>query len=502
MPDTIDETPENQSTEAAGASSQGGGGASTGDRTAADVWSDVGRSSSDNTSTADEASDVGDSDGVHEDDARLQSVPDSIATADADSVYEDDARLQSVPSTNIGSNTDGVYEDDARLQSVASTDSGAQRDAVHEDDSRLQSVPDDDRSADPDGVREDDARQQSVRDDWDGFRTETKTYAPSGKVDIRGDLYSSNDKDRVLHPSEGVGYPFDKSQTDVNVLNARIESLPADVQAALKRGDDNVRVTITAQSSREGSPEHNQDLSDARGQDMAHAMKELGVKSPIGVVPLGESRAEAAGHPDVDNPADRVATFEVQVTERVAPPIPTDTKPPENVDLPEFKAPTTKAEEVLHDIEKALPKKVVDVGTLPKTIWNAVKMQWLAGAAGYAGAADDVAKRASADGYSTGLLWGADGRTGKDLAHDFGQWEPGPNAMDKNIAKAGQDGFNKGLLEGFKQAQQLSPEQREQVWRQLEPELGNRGDRAGWSKEDWRYAAVQFRELALKKGEN
>jgi outer membrane protein OmpA-like peptidoglycan-associated protein len=458
VPESTEQSPDNQPTESAGASTKTDTATSTGDRSASDVWLEQGANTDENqTSTADGTSQAADSDGARLDDARLQSVADTDITVDSDGARLDDARLQ------------GVADTDMKL--VA------------------------------DGVREDEARLQSVRDDWDGVPIVTETHTPSGPVEFRGDLYSRDDKDRVMHPSDGVGYEFSKPNTDMKVLRDRIDSLPADIREALNRGDDDVRVKITASASRAGPPELNQDLTEARGEDMAKAMKELGVKSEIEVIPLGESRAAAAGAPDVDNPADRVATFEVEVTKHVPPPTPTETP---DVELPKFEVAKTKAEAVSESIDKELKKNPFTTNPV-EAAWRTAKMQWLGPASGYAGAAAEVAKSESRAGFAIGVVYAADGRTWEQTKDASWQKEPGTNTWDQNIAKAGQSSFNDGLVRGFEAGRDLSPGQREALWRelgrQLGPDLGGRGDPSNWSESDWkdhyREASYEFRKLHL-----
>jgi outer membrane protein OmpA-like peptidoglycan-associated protein len=328
------------------------------------------------------------------------------------------------------------------------------------------------------------AGDPQLRRHSDGVPTVTETHRPSGTVEFRGDFHSSDDRDRVLHPSEGVGYEFGKSKTDVKMVRARFESLPADIQRAAKRGDDNVRVSITASASRAGSEARNQKLSEDRGQDMAKALRDLGVKSPIDVTALGEGRAAAAGAPDVDNPADRVATFQVEVTKRITRPNPDKAPSSTDLDRPKFDTPKTKYEAVAEKIDDQL--KDMPSLELHEMIWYAVKMQWLAAAAGYAGASAAQAKDAMESGFALGVLYGADDRTAKRLKEDFGYYYPGPDAVDHANRKVRQNAYQQGLVEGFKQGRNLSPRQRESLWRELGRKLGDRGDSKDWSKKDWK----------------
>jgi hypothetical protein len=194
------------------------------------------------------------------------------------------------------------------------------------------------------------------------------------------------------------------------LLRDRIGSLPADIQRALERGDANARVTITSSASREGSEAHNQELSEARGRDMANAMRDLGVKSPVEVIALGESRAAAAGAPDIDNPANRVATIQVEVTKQVPQPDSTETPPPADADLPRFDVPRTNAEDVSESIDKKLSEiePPLELKDLPKM----VMLQYLPLASGYAGGKAEVAHSASVAGYATGVMYSAGGGTG------------------------------------------------------------------------------------------
>jgi outer membrane protein OmpA-like peptidoglycan-associated protein len=133
----------------------------------------------------------------------------------------------------------------------------------------------------------------------------------------------------VVHPADGVGYAFDSSKTDAKVLGERLSSFPDKVRDALKQGGENIKVEITAGASSIGSTSYNQKLSEARGQDMANAMRDMGVKADINIKAIGESQAVKAGAPKgVDNPADRVATIKVEVEQRAPQTGPAgDTKP-------------------------------------------------------------------------------------------------------------------------------------------------------------------------------
>jgi outer membrane protein OmpA-like peptidoglycan-associated protein len=118
----------------------------------------------------------------------------------------------------------------------------------------------------------------------------------------------------IVHPRDGVGFRHDSHTTDVNVLETRLAALPHEIQKALRDGGRDVWVEITAGASRTGSTAYNQSLSEARGKDMADGMRALGVNAEIKVNALGETAAAKAGGRDgVDNPADRVATFQVHV---------------------------------------------------------------------------------------------------------------------------------------------------------------------------------------------
>jgi hypothetical protein len=325
-------------------------------------------------------------------------------------------------------------------------------------------------------------------DDWDSDSVVIEAYGPSGKVEFRGDLHSSDNRDRVLHPSDGVGYEFNKSVTDVEMLRKRIESLPADIQAALKRGDANTRVTIVASASLPGSEAGNKVLSEARGQDMAKAMRDLGVKSAIETTAVGEGLAAEVDTPDVDNPASRVATFAVEIRKPVAPPDPIETPSPADDDHPVFEVPKTREEAVAEAIEKEL-KGVKPSLDLRKAISAGLKLQWLAAAAGYAGASASIAKDNMEAGFAEGMVVGADGRSAEQLADLFWQHEPTkgyPNDLDGKVA---QNNFNAGLKAGFKQANELSPDQRQRMSDEVKRALGDdawRGDESSWGTKEYR----------------
>ena len=399
----------------------------------------------------------------------------------------------------------------------------ADPDGVRQDDARLQSVPDTDITVDPDGVREDDARLQSVRDDWDGVPTEpvTVTYRPSGSVEFRGDLYSSDNKTRVIHPSEGVGFEFGKPDTDVEMLNDRIKSLPADIQEALKRGDDNVRVSITASASREGPPEHNQELSEDRGQNMKESMRDLGVKSDIHVTAVGEDRAAKAGARDDDNPADRVATFKVVAVEQRAPQeVPADDT--NVVGQLKFVVPETghefaarfldlfpvalSAEEAVLALAELHTESVflVDLG-VAFPIASAVIGQWVALGSGIAAGRELIAKDEMDSGYSVGVVLAADGRDLTYLGDHFLRESPTPNPNDQDAARIAQTVYNVGLVAGFKQAREFSTEKREGLLADIESRRGDeswRGERNTWSTRDWvnwyTDAAATFRDAHVR----
>jgi outer membrane protein OmpA-like peptidoglycan-associated protein len=327
-----------------------------------------------------------------------------------------------------------------------------------------------------------DAGRGTARTEYrDSDSTVTETYRPSGKVEFRGDLHSSDNRDRVLHPSEGVGYAFNKSETDLEMLRKRIESLPADIQEALKRGDDKARVTIVATASLPGSEAGNQVLSEARGQDMAKAMRDLGVKTAIDWTAVGEGPAAEVDTPDVDNPASRVATFAVEITKPAPPPDPTETPSPADAERPEFEVPKTKAEAESEAIDKILGD-IKPSFKLRKMIESAVKMQWLAAASGYAGAKAKEAKEGARSGFAKGVVYGADGREWEQLKEDFWRYEPGRNDADQNIAIAAQREFNNGLAEGFKRGRDLSARDREWLWREIGSPLSDGGDSSSWDR--------------------
>jgi outer membrane protein OmpA-like peptidoglycan-associated protein len=204
-------------------------------------------------------------------------------------------------------------------QPVASTPKEADRaDRPEVGTSQGQQAPTDGQGQVPEAVRLDQQARTENRTDQqspdrpDLVRAPADREQPNSAAQPGAKAGQEGSERDVIHPPNGVGYATDRHDTDRKVLQGRLDALPAGVQDALKQGGKDVSVQITAGASRSGPASYNQELSAARGQDMAKALRDLGVKADIHVDAVGESNAAKAGALDgTDNPADRKATMQV-----------------------------------------------------------------------------------------------------------------------------------------------------------------------------------------------
>jgi len=107
---------------------------------------------------------------------------------------------------------------------------------------------------------------------------------------------------------------------------------------------------------------------------------------------------------------------------------------------------------------------------------------------GYQEAAEEIAKRAAASGFSHGVVMGADGRKFSQLRAYFGNTIFPPNPFVPQGQKIETANYRLGLAAGFIQGKALSENQRANFWGDLSLRLGDqsyRGSIKQWSERDW-----------------
>lgn len=158
--------------------------------------------------------------------------------------------------------------------------------------------------------------------------------------------------------------------------------------------------------------------------------------------------------------------------------------------------------------------ELVDMGITAAEIFGeagilGVLSRFLSAAAGFlalgegcAEAAEEVAKKWSARGYSRGVVVGADGRKAVDLKARFGN-DIFPSGICET-AKVAKANYLAGLYFGFQHGRTLCPNQREWFWRDLGQRMGDQsslGPSSRWSDHErtlwYASAAGTFRNAHL-----
>lgn len=125
---------------------------------------------------------------------------------------------------------------------------------------------------------------------------------------------------------------------------------------------------------------------------------------------------------------------------------------------------------------------------------------------GYAEARTIVANERVASGMSHGVVMAADGRDASLLKDYFWESDPEPTADDDQEAGTiAQNAYNLGLVTGFRQALELSSDQKATIWKEIGDMIGdasNLGETKDWSDRDWISwyvtAGAKFREAHIK----
>jgi hypothetical protein len=124
---------------------------------------------------------------------------------------------------------------------------------------------------------------------------------------------------------------------------------------------------------------------------------------------------------------------------------------------------------------------------------------------GYAEARSDIAKDRLASGMSKGIVMAADGRDASLLKSYFWESDPESNPVDEEAGRIAQNAYNLGLVAGYRQALELTNDQKATIWKEIGDLIGDSsylGDPKDWDERawiDWYVAAgAKFRGAHLQ----
>ena len=123
---------------------------------------------------------------------------------------------------------------------------------------------------------------------------------------------------------------------------------------------------------------------------------------------------------------------------------------------------------------------------------------------GYAEARTEIAHERVASGMSHGVVMAADGRDASLLKSYFWESDPETNVADQEAGTIAQNAYNLGLVAGFRQALELSSDQKATVWKEIGDMIGDAsylGDSKDWEDRAWINwyvsAGAKFREAHI-----
>jgi len=154
------------------------------------------------------------------------------------------------------------------------------------------------------------AKKDALPKSADGGVKEWNVVSSVGKTERALPAEELAERARIAKPQGGVGCGIDRVPTKEGVRDW-YNSLSKGEKAALQ--DPRAVVTLTATASLVGTREHNDKLTQRRGDETKKILLDLGVKAEIKVEAMGFKNAEERGAPKgKDNHQDRVVYIDIQ----------------------------------------------------------------------------------------------------------------------------------------------------------------------------------------------